>query len=40
MHRRYHGGNLVLGRGVDKGLPAGLIKAKLDRERGAAEHEA
>jgi glycosyltransferase involved in cell wall biosynthesis len=40
MHRRYHGGNLVLGRGVDKGLPARLIKAKLDRERSAAEREA
>jgi glycosyltransferase involved in cell wall biosynthesis len=39
MHRRYHGGNLVLGRGVDKALPARLIKAKLDRQRSAAEPE-
>jgi glycosyltransferase involved in cell wall biosynthesis len=37
MQRRYHGNNLVLGRGVDKGLPARLIKAKLDRERSATE---
>lgn len=33
MRRRYHGGNLVLGRGVDPTLPVRLIKAKLDRER-------
>ena len=33
MRRRYHGGNLVLGRGVDKTLPVRLLKAKLDRER-------
>ena len=33
MRRRYHGANLVLGRGVDKSLPARLLKAKLDRER-------
>ena len=40
MRRRYHGGNLVLGRGVDRTLPARLIKAKLDRERSAAQREA
>ena len=39
MRRRYHGGNLVLGRGVDRTLPARLIKAKLDRERSAAQRE-
>jgi hypothetical protein len=33
MRRRYHGGNLVLGRGVDPTLPVRLLKAKLDRER-------
>jgi glycosyltransferase involved in cell wall biosynthesis len=34
--RRYHGDNLVAGRGVNP-LPAALIKAKLDRARSAAK---
>jgi glycosyltransferase involved in cell wall biosynthesis len=37
MRRRYHGRNMVLGRGVDKTLPARLLKAKLDRARSGAE---
>jgi glycosyltransferase involved in cell wall biosynthesis len=32
VHRRYHGQNLVAGRGQNP-LPAAVIKAKLDRER-------
>jgi glycosyltransferase involved in cell wall biosynthesis len=38
MRRRYHGQNLVAGRGINP-LPAALIKAKLDRARGAADRE-
>jgi glycosyltransferase involved in cell wall biosynthesis len=32
LHRRYHGGNLVAGRGLSP-LPPSSLKAKLDRER-------
>jgi glycosyltransferase involved in cell wall biosynthesis len=35
MQRRYHGENLVAGRGLNP-LPASLIKAKLDRARAGA----
>jgi alpha-1,6-rhamnosyltransferase len=34
LHRRYHGGNLVAGRGLSP-LPPVSLKAKLDRERAA-----
>jgi glycosyltransferase involved in cell wall biosynthesis len=39
LHRRYHGGNLVAGRGLSP-LPAISLKEKLDRERAARAREA
>jgi glycosyltransferase involved in cell wall biosynthesis len=38
LHRRYHGGNLVAGRGLGP-LPAISLKEKLDRERARARAE-
>jgi alpha-1,6-rhamnosyltransferase len=38
LHRRYHGGNLVAGRGLSP-LPAISLKEKLDRERARARQE-
>ena len=38
LHRRYHGGNLVAGRGMSP-LPAISLKEKLDRERARARGE-
>jgi glycosyltransferase involved in cell wall biosynthesis len=38
LHRRYHGGNLVAGRGLSP-LPPASLKAKLDRERARREAE-
>lgn len=38
LHRRYHGGNLVAGRGLTP-LPPISLKEKLDRERSRAQDE-